>query len=88
MMKRTLPCEVCAIEVELSSARLRRVVQERLRVRCEQCRRYVSPGTARVSQPLGETQDASMCLAMKQGPTAKVKRGIASLPVKRCGNDG
>lgn len=84
--ERLLPCEVCGIEVKLSRRRLLELVKASRKPFCEQCRRYVLPGTARMSQPLGETGDASMRLRRKTGRGAKTKRGLASYPIKRCGH--
>ena len=86
MPERVLPCEVCGIEVKLSRRRLLELVKARRKPFCEQCGRYVIPGTARMSQPLGETEDASMRLRRKTGRGAKTKRGLASYPAKRCGH--
>jgi len=83
-MERSLPCACCSIEVKLSRKRLRDLARKKRNPLCEQCRRFVSPATARVSQPLGETRDISMAVARKQGPNAKQVRPLASMPVKRC----
>ena len=87
-LKRLLPCEVCGIEVEVSRTRLRELVRTRRSPLCEQCRKYVMPGTARMSQPLGETRDAGLRLRKKTGRGAKTKRGLASYPLRRCATTG
>jgi len=83
--ERVLPCECCGIEVKLSRRRLLELVKSNRKPFCEQCRRYVMPGTARTSQPLSETEDMAMRLRRKTGNGAKTKRGLASYPAKRCG---
>jgi hypothetical protein len=83
-MKRTRPCEICGIEMELSRERFLYVVPRNLPVFCEQCRRYVTPGTARMSQPIAESGDVATRLRRKTGRGAKTKRGLASWPLKRC----
>ena len=85
MMKRSLPCDCCGIEVELSRSRLRQLAKESRRPLCEQCRRYVSTGTARRSEPIGETRDVSLVLAAKQGRNSKKSTALASQPLRRCG---
>ena len=87
MPKRVVPCQVCGIEIKVSRQRLLELAKKgTLWSECEQCRRYVMPGTARMSQPIGETEDASMRLRRKTGKGAKTKRGLASYPAKRCGH--
>lgn len=83
-MKRLKACEVCGIEVELPKKRYMRVVRDTIPVLCAQCRRYVNVGTARMSQPIGETGDIATRLRRKTGKGAKTKRGLASWPLKRC----
>lgn len=84
-MARTWPCEVCDHPVKLTAKRYREVALFLHTVRCEQCRRFVSPGSARVSQLPSEQVVPSLGLAAKQGKRAKIKRGLASLPLKRLG---
>lgn len=83
-MKRLRACEICGKEVELSRERFLWVVQHDVPVFCEQCKRYVSPGTARTSQPIGESGDITTRLQRKTGKGAKTKRGLASWPLMRC----
>lgn len=82
---RVLACQVCGVNVTLSRKRLRQLARERQHPLCEQCRRYVSPAAARVSQPVGESGDIATRLRHKTGKGAKTKRGLASWPLKRCG---
>ncbi len=87
-LKRALPCDVCGIEIVLSRKRLHDMARTGQKPLCEQCRRYVIPGTARMSQPISETEVASLRLREKVGSGAKTKRGLASYPLKRCGTTG
>ena len=87
-MKRQLDCECCGIAVTLSAERLRELVKSRRKPLCEQCRRYVMPGTARVAKVPGESQDMALWMRHKTGKGAKHKRGLESVPVKRCGGKG
>ena len=91
-MKRTLPCDACGKEVKISATRKEsakerflRMVREREKPLCGQCRRYVSPGSVRRRPPVGETEDIPLVLADKQG-NGKLKRGLDSMPLKRCGS--
>ena len=87
-MKLSLPCECCAVDVRLGRERFLRLVRADQKPLCEQCRRYVSPGTARKSQPVGETRDMSLGLTAKQGKGAKRVRPLASMPLKRLRRGG
>lgn len=86
--KRALPCECCGIEVVVSRERLRRLARSGRRPLCEQCRRYVSPGTARMSQPVGETEDAALRLREKRRGSQPAVQPLASMPLGRCGTTG
>jgi len=84
-MRRELPCECCGVMVRLGKARLRDLARRDALPFCEQCRRYVRPGTARVSQLTTEQVDPSLGLSRKRGRGAKPARVLANLPLARCG---
>lgn len=85
-MRRELPCELCGKSVVIASRhKFLHIVRDGLTVRCEQCRRYVLPGTARVSQLPSEHVIPAMGLRMKHGRTAKRKEVLESCPLGRCG---
>ena len=80
------PCEVCGKEVAVASRnRFLELVRCGHTVRCGQCRRYVFPGTARVSQLPSEHVVPSMGLRRKLGRGAKRLGVLESCPLGRCG---
>ncbi len=87
--RRELPCEECGIGVRIASRkRFLRLVKSDESVLCEQCRRFVLPGTARMSQDTNETVFPSMALRHKRGRRAKRVGVLESCPVSMCGKPG
>ena len=87
-MRRELSCDCCGVMVRLSRRRLRDLARDRAKPLCEQCRRYVRPGTARVSQLPSEQVVPALGLARKRGRGAKRVGVLASCPLARCGATG
>jgi hypothetical protein len=87
-VKLSLSCDCCAVDVRLSRDRFLRLVRADQKPLCEQCRRYVLPGTARKSQPVGETADMALRLVPQAGKGAKRVRPLASCKLKRVGGKG
>jgi len=86
MQRRNRPCEVCGRDVAIRSRRrFLQLVRDDQPVRCEQCRRYVSPGTARVSQLPSEHVLPAMGLRAKLRRNAKRRGVLESCPLGRCG---
>ena len=80
------PCEVCGKDVTIASRhRYLQIVHDRITVRCEQCRRYVSPGTARVTQMPSEYVLLAIEVRRKIGRGAKRTGVLESCPLGRCG---
>ena len=84
--KRQLPCECCGQGVVIRDrTRFLQLVRSRLQPLCEQCRRYVSPGIVRETQPGGTADDWDLQLVAKRGVSAKRTGPLASRRLKRVG---
>ena len=83
---RRLPCEVCGTEVEIHDReRYLRLVRNAEQVCCEQCGRYVLPGTARKSQLPTEHVVTSLGLREKRGGSKGKLGSLEKLPLGRMG---
>lgn len=87
-MKRELPCEICGKPVQIQKDRFLAMVKANHQLHCEQCRRFVRPGVARVSQLPSEQEVPKLGLARKCRRGAKRKGALASMPLARCGDRG
>lgn len=83
-MKRELPCECCGKQVQLSKARLRELAEARRQPLCKQCRRYISPVTARMPEVEKVPSLTSLVLRKKVRKNAKRSKALASFPLGRC----
>lgn len=78
-------CQVCGKPVRIADPiRYRQVVEEGIPVRCEQCRGYVSTGSAREPEASAPASICDLGLAPKRRRNAKRRRSIASMPLRRC----
>lgn len=84
-IRRELPCEVCGKSVRLSRKRFLQMVKSDQLPICEQCRRFVRPGTARVSELPSEQEFPKLGLARKVGRGANRQGALASMSLARCG---
>lgn len=81
-----LPCNCCEKEVRISNReRFLEMVRTDQRPFCEQCRRYVSPGTARVSKIAGEQEFPALCLTALRSRNGDRLPPLAGMKLKRCG---
>lgn len=85
MQLRGIECEVCGQEVVLPRKRFLALLESGRKPLCEQCRRYVQPVTARVSQPSQMSDVMTQITRRKIGRLAKRARVLANLPLGRCG---
>jgi len=81
---KALPCACCAREVRIRDrSRFLRMVRERRQPLCEQCRRYVRGGVARIAQVPGEHDDPKLFLVRGRGKHARKRKALASQPLAR-----
>jgi len=82
---RLIPCGVCRSPVKVANRQrfleLKRIGESPL---CEQCRRYVSPRVARMTEVQDEYQSAPLALRKRIGKRAKKSSALAKLRVGRC----
>jgi len=82
---RTIACVVCGVQVHIANRqRFLRLIREQEPVRCEQCRRYISPVSARMPEAAAANTVMTTALRRKRGTGAKRKGVLASQPLGRC----
>lgn len=81
---RQKPCECCGVGINMSRKRFLDAVKYRKPVLCEQCRRYVSAGVARVSQLPAEQVDPALGLTRKRRGRDSKGGPLEKCPLRRC----
>lgn len=89
MTQLILKCESCGFDVAIASQeRFLDLLSENRLPLCEQCRRYVSPGTARVPEVSDSASLTQLGLVDDIGSSTGKRKPLASLRLGRCGRMG
>lgn len=80
-MRHEVACDNCGKQMRVSDERLLSALKNG--ICCEQCRRYIQPGTARLSQSKADQTVANLSLRKKTRRNAKRRKALASMKVGR-----